>query len=360
MSEEQRNDAMELCYYKTSWERLDLPTYGYGYPIARPNIRFTRWSKVNETDRESLSKFLGYDEFTWNILRLNEVEQKGYFELVYFEKDVATSILGLDEEGWDCWINHYDSYGWSDLVRRGLDVHWRGLGYTEESWNEEIDSPASEGKSWAELNEWERTHGTELCFNQETWDQIDMAENPRPFPFPKPKKRYTPWNDLTDEDREVAQILLYTPDTWNDMGLADIEKRAWNDLTEYQRPYAIQLELYERTWNCFQNHYQATKWGELSNEVRSAATALGWTNQKWLYVNVPELYGRDWNGLNKEQKEAAYVMCHHDVTWPGDGTEINLVNQNDTDRTSGATQMEGSMSMLLLPAMLVVYVGGAI
>ena len=243
---------MELCYYKTSWERLDLPTWGYGYPLAKPANRLVEWNDLNETDKMQLEGFLGYDNFTWNILRLDETEQKGWFELVYYEKDVAASVLGLDEKSWDCWINHYDSYSWNDLVKRGLDTYWRGLGYTEESWNEEIEDP-QKGNTWDELTEEEKTHATELCFDRDTWNQIDMTTNPGPFPFPKPVIRYTPWNQLTDEQRRVAQILLYTPETWNDMGLADIEKRAWDDLTEYQRPYAIQLWMYSRTWNCFQN-----------------------------------------------------------------------------------------------------------
>ena len=129
-----------------------------------------------------------------------------------------------------------------------------GLGWSELSWNEEIDAPASDSKSWNELNETEQLHATELCFNEETWDMHDMTSHSGPFPFAKPKTRFRVWQNLSPEERRIAQnVFLYEERTWNDMGLADIEKRAWDDLTDYQRPYAVDLGLYQRTWDCFQN-----------------------------------------------------------------------------------------------------------
>ena len=131
LSEEQQDSAIQLCYYKTSWEKLDLPTYGYGHPIAKPATRFVEWKDVNSIHRSQLEQNLGYNELTWNVIRLNDVEQKGWFEFFNYEKDTASAVLGLDESSWDCWINHYDSYGWSDLVRRGLDEHWKAVSSTE-------------------------------------------------------------------------------------------------------------------------------------------------------------------------------------------------------------------------------------
>ena len=82
----------------------------------------------------------------------------------------------------------------------------------------------------------------------------DMTDNVGPFPFPRPALRYTAWDRLSDEQRlSAANVLLYEESTWNDVGSADVEKRAWDDLTEYQKPYAVELGLYQRTWDCFQN-----------------------------------------------------------------------------------------------------------
>ena len=387
LSEEQQDSAIQLCYYKTSWEKLDLPTYGYGHPIAKPATRFVEWKDVNSIHRSQLEQNLGYNELTWNVIRLNDVEQKGWFEFFNYEKDTASAVLGLDESSWDCWINHYDSYGWSDLVRRGLDEHWKAvssygaffvlscssidvhklhssipihqLGYSELSWNEEIDPPASEKQSWDELNEMEQRHAMELCFNQEIWDKVDMTTNESEFPFPKPVMRYTVWKDLTDEERQIAKaVLLYDEESWNDMGVADIERRAWDDLTQYQQPYAILLGMYERTWNCFQNHYRSTNWNRLPDELRDAATTLGWDERRWsIWGSDPPSYERKWSNLNDVEKEAANLMCHHDVTWPGDGSSINLANQYDShDGIVGGTNQAVNTVSLLLPAVLAIFV----
>lgn len=102
-------------------------------------------------------------------------------------------------------------------------------------------------------------------------------------------------------------------------------------------------------------HYRATKWGELPAEVVSAAETLGWDEQRWLYGNEPGSYTRSWASLSPEEKEAAYIMCHHDVTWPGDGKSVNLINQDDykNNLVSGAHQVVGSIS-LLIPAVVAV------
>eukprot|EP00571_Detonula_confervacea_P011923 CAMPEP_0172304960 /NCGR_PEP_ID=MMETSP1058-20130122/6291_1 /TAXON_ID=83371 /ORGANISM="Detonula confervacea, Strain CCMP 353" /LENGTH=1111 /DNA_ID=CAMNT_0013016367 /DNA_START=17 /DNA_END=3355 /DNA_ORIENTATION=+ len=352
---EQRGNASQLCYYKTSYDRLDILSYGFGTPIAKPFSRFVPWKDIEDMLRVQLEQSLGYTELTWNVLRLAEVEQKGWFEFMYYESDTALE-LGLDDASWDCWINHFDSYGWSDLVRKGLDKHMMGLGWSETAWNEDMDPPATDGKMWKELNETEQLHATELCFAQENWDRIDMTSNDGPFPFPKPKLRYIIWEKLTAEEQQIAQnVLLYEERTWNDVGLADIEKRAWDDLTEYQRPYAIQLGLYQRTWDCFLNHYRATKWDGLSEDVLNAAIVLGWDKDRWSrWSSEPASHSKSWSQLSQEETSAAHVMCHFDVTWPADGSSINLVNQNDNDNiVNDASQVA---VRALLPAVLAVSV----
>ena len=51
-------------------------------------------------------------------------------------------------------------------------------------------------------------------------------------------------------------------------------------------------------------------------------------------------------------------MCHHDVTWPGDGNSVNLINQDDykDNLVSGAHQVAGSISLLIPAAMAVLLV----
>jgi hypothetical protein len=64
--------------------------------------------------------------------------------------------------------------------------------------------------------------------------------------------------------------------------------------------------------------------------VTSAAISLGWDESTWGKPEVePASYERKWIELSEEEKNAAHIMCHFDVTWPGDGTSINLLTLDD-------------------------------
>ncbi len=261
LSIQQRLNATQLCYDRTSYDQLDIVSYGNGYPIAIPSLRFMPWKRIiadnNATQMELLQDSLGYDEFTWNVLRLADVEQNGWHELTSKESSAIEDVFSLDDAGWDCWINHYDSYSWSDLINSGIYAHFIGLGWSEVAWEDvegEVDSPESERKLWHELDETEQYHATELCYIQENWDRIDMTSNDGPFLYPKPRLRYTIWNELPPDKQQIAKsAMLYDETTWNDFGLAGIERKSWEDLTEYQKSAAIYLGIYDRTWDCFQN-----------------------------------------------------------------------------------------------------------
>lgn len=86
MTMEQQRNANQLCFYKTSYDRLDLPSHGFGYPMAKPEERFVPWQDIDEKFRVKLEQSLGYTELTWNVLRLADIEQMGWFEFAYDER----------------------------------------------------------------------------------------------------------------------------------------------------------------------------------------------------------------------------------------------------------------------------------
>ena len=88
----------------------------------------------------------------------------------------------------------------------------------------------------------------------------------------------------------------------------------------------------------------------------SAAISLGWDSNSWdKFLGEPGAYGKKWSQLREEEKSAAYVLCHFNVTWPGDGSSINLVNQYDkASVTSGAHHIVGG---ILFPSVVAIFVG---
>eukprot|EP00986_Skeletonema_menzelii_P020481 scaffold31292_cov154-Skeletonema_menzelii.AAC.1 len=258
LTNEQRESARQLCFYKTSYDELNIVEYGFGFPIERPAARFVPWADLDSETQATMEQSLGYNDFNWNNPGLNPSELKGWFEMTDSEKRGAEAINCTDS-CWDCWQAQYNSYGWQDLVNRGHNDAYAGLGWSESSWCGESEPPATSKRSWDELTEQEQLNATELCLD-----------------------RYKQWSSLTFDQQQIAKTaLLYKEETWDNVGTADIEMRLFDDLTDSQKIYAVELGFYEQTWDCFQNHYRAETWRELSPDIRSASEVLGWNQSSW-------------------------------------------------------------------------------
>ena len=330
-----------------------MTLYGLGIPVMKPVERFVPWHTIEEDLRSRLSETFEYTELSWNVLQLAKIEQKGWFQLSYNEKELAREIGLGDQEVWDCWINHFDSYSWDDIISRSIGKHFIGLGWSEKTWNGDEGPPESDSKSWSELSETEQLHASQLCFDFDAWERIDMTPNNGPYPYPLPEIRFTHWKGLREDQRRVARaVFLYNDTMWNTFGMADIENRGWDDLTERQRPYAVQLGLYERTWDCFQNHFRASEWTSLSVEQMSAFETLGWDEGMWTTrQEEPSLYERSWAELTSEEKSAAEDVCFTEFSWPsGSALSAPAVQSSDEgmaeDNSSTGLRMHATAILL--------------
>ena len=77
---------------------------------------------------------------------------------------------------YDCYINHYEGYAWSDIVQYELDPYLEVLGWTQDSWELNGTAPESEDKSWSELSDAEREAAGEICFFEVTWNELNLKE----------------------------------------------------------------------------------------------------------------------------------------------------------------------------------------
>merc|ERR1711865_256817 len=84
--------------------------------------------------------------------------------------------LGFDVETWDCDVNHYFGYYWEGLATYDLQKYWMALGWSEASWNGEIDPPDTDEKDWEELTEEQQKAAEEICYFQQTWDGISITD----------------------------------------------------------------------------------------------------------------------------------------------------------------------------------------
>jgi len=162
------------------------------------------------------------------------------------------------------------------------------------------------------------------------------------FRFPKVKERYIQWADLPlDLRRTAADSLEYNKTTWDNLGTAPIEKRSWEELTEHQKADAMSLGFYQRTWDCFQNHYRGYEWDELERDISDALQILGWSKTSWEDDDVPLSYDNEWSRLSETEQSVAAVLCFFEENWDRDNLKIVAKEIAEKDVIFGGGSVDG-------------------
>ena len=64
--------------------------------------------------------------------------------------------------------------------------------------------------------------------------------------------------------------------------------------------------------------YEDYDWDELPDNVREAATTLGYTKKIWDKDKKPASDDKDWEDLTPEERAAAQVLGYDERTWDDD------------------------------------------
>ena len=164
-----------------SLQRTDIP--------PRPNGRFVAWSLLTDTARTAATDLLGFTSDTWNDPTIRApVELLDYESLTPAQINGASLAMGIAQEAaaatttsadiWDCWINHYENYDWSEMDATGANVQawWEALGWTAASWEGTAAAPASDDLDWDSLTPAEQQAATFLCYDQPQWDGVNLED----------------------------------------------------------------------------------------------------------------------------------------------------------------------------------------
>ena len=173
------------------------------WPAAKN--RFTPWKDLPEHVNEAASEELLYTELTWNQPGTNQFELLSFSELDS-DRQMGILAIGLDEEAWDCWVNHYADYYWWELDAKGVAECYEALGWEESNWEE---------SNWEESN-WESPN-----WEESNWESPDSA-------LPSSESKY--WSDLTSKEKDAARCLCYFEDNWNEEACLDEYDVAIEDL----------------------------------------------------------------------------------------------------------------------------------
>ncbi|KAL3919363.1 MAG: hypothetical protein SGILL_003790, partial [Bacillariaceae sp.] len=170
--------------FGANWENLDEDTR------ADARTLYYGWKKWDLVERSARESYLSYEEA---ILDMTKDQKKALDNLV------------ANAESWDCYINHYDSYGWTDIESdETLLSAFVALGYTESWWDGSATlAPTLDGRQFS----WQASF-----FGEET-----------------PLEAYDKyWDDLTDEEKDAAKTLCYDANTWDGIPMS---LWVWPDVT---------------------------------------------------------------------------------------------------------------------------------
>eukprot|EP00581_Thalassiosira_minuscula_P033287 CAMPEP_0183786878 /NCGR_PEP_ID=MMETSP0739-20130205/67254_1 /TAXON_ID=385413 /ORGANISM="Thalassiosira miniscula, Strain CCMP1093" /LENGTH=381 /DNA_ID=CAMNT_0026030943 /DNA_START=201 /DNA_END=1346 /DNA_ORIENTATION=- len=144
--------------------------------LALPERRYLAWSELKETERQVAEISLGYSEDTWNKPGSNHKEGSRFDDLEEDEKG-GVIMFGLNEEKWDCHINHYLAYWWEDMEELGFDQYLIALGWQQDNWDDEDLPPAeTEDLYWEKLTPKQQAAARQLCWFEEVWDGASILD----------------------------------------------------------------------------------------------------------------------------------------------------------------------------------------
>lgn len=131
------------------------------------------------------SSGIGYNEARWNFVERSPAEKLS-FDALLSSQQTTLARLGFDEKSYDCCLNHYDYYSWTDLERGSVDDQrlrsvisaLATLGHDQGTWDNDEPNPATDDRSWEELSAEQRAAATTLCYSKETWNGDDLSTWP--------------------------------------------------------------------------------------------------------------------------------------------------------------------------------------
>jgi len=157
-----------LCLFSSAFSQSII------IPGSVDDIRYILWDDLSEF-AQSVATQLDYTASTWNAPTTARVEEFAFDNLDRFQRDARDLVrdLGFNRDQWDCYINHYAGFEWDNLERdprRALQT----LGWTERIW-QQGPIPDTETTLWPELTSEERAAALQLCFVQQTWDNVTLT-----------------------------------------------------------------------------------------------------------------------------------------------------------------------------------------
>ena len=173
LSETEKSAADGLCYFAELWDQSPLTVWE---GVAWPEKRYWPWELLDSDEKELLIG-VGWNKLTWNTPGSAEFEFTSWNSLPSVTRE-ALEDWGFYHNQWNCFMNHYDDYDWSELVLEEVAQYFEAFGWNEATWKDRTEEPWAWTADWDELSEAQQGAAWEICYFQEIWDDMDISEWP--------------------------------------------------------------------------------------------------------------------------------------------------------------------------------------
>ena len=175
----QDSDDPDCKYYTKCVIYNPIPPRTLPDPVD--DIRYIPWDELDSKVRAH-AESLQYTQKLWNVPGWdNDIENLAAETIADQYDHGFDALIGMGYtsiEQWDCYINHYGDYGWSDLEEARVDQHWVALGWNRQLWDTGIgQQPITSDKFWHQLTEEEKEAATELCYMCNTWNLNSLGSD---------------------------------------------------------------------------------------------------------------------------------------------------------------------------------------
>lgn len=221
---------------------------------------------------------------------------------------------------------YWQSVAWEQVAEDDIP-HWYTLGWNENNWDgsQPAAIPASESRTWAELNTFEQEAATAVGYDENTWNpssvrtpEGDVNEFWNSFD----------WDDLYLSEQRLWAILGWNADNWTGVPAAAMPAsnwRAWTQLTPVEQGAATALGYDEDSWNVqlprtpegdVDIFWSQFGWDELYASEQQLYAYLGWNEASWSGdLPVPESEYRPWEELSAVEQGAATQLGFDAESW---------------------------------------------
>ena len=145
--------------------------------IELPSYRYVQWEYLDLATKQAATT-LTYTEQTWNQQPFGaDIEHLSWESLSLIDSALvdAAKTIGFNQQAWDCYINHYEDTEW-ELLAPEIQIHYVTLGWDQNRWYGLGDVPEAMFYPWNELPPALLNAASELCYFEQTWDQLQLQD----------------------------------------------------------------------------------------------------------------------------------------------------------------------------------------